>query len=39
MKNIPDLLQVAEVANADADFTADASKTKKKDNDVNISEK
>ena len=36
MKNNPDLLQEAEVDNADAYFTADASKTNEDDGNKNI---
>ena len=37
MKNDPDLLQVAEVVNADADLTSDASKINKGDGNMKIS--
>ena len=39
MKNNPDLLQVAEVANIDAYLTADTSKINEDDDDMKISEK
>ena len=37
MKNNPDLLQEAEVENADADITSDAGKINEYDNNMNIS--
>ena len=36
MKNNPNLLQVSEVANPDADLTADSSKTNEEDNNMKI---
>ena len=39
MKNNPDLLQDAEVANADAYLTAYAGKTNEEDKNMNISDK
>ena len=38
MEHIPDLLQVAEVENANADLTTDASQIYKDNDDMNISE-